>query len=221
MMATIDDLITRIGRRLRRKITSGTNLHTEVLDELTNAQNQLEEGATVPWFLNTTEVVAKGANASTIDMQADLTSTFIRLQDDEPVKYVDPTGAAVEDIFLPAQSEILILLQRYPGTGDVPKEWALDGQNIVVRPKPTQGISYNIRYVRKDPTLPAAGATTLWSLHYAALLMNMAGREIAWTLRDNDATQRFETDLGIARTEFIRSLLARENAGQVHEMGDP
>ena len=33
-MATIDSLVTRIGRRLRRGIASGTSLHTETIDEL-------------------------------------------------------------------------------------------------------------------------------------------------------------------------------------------
>jgi len=218
-MATIDQLVTRIARRLRRKAESGSNLQGEILDELGTAQDFLEESATLPWFLEVRVERAITANVSSF--LPSTTETFLRMRDDVPVKYIDPTGAAVEDVFLPAQSELLILFQRFPGTGEIPKEWVLDGANIIVRPKPTQPITYVIRFLGKDPTTPAEGATTLWSTHYSALLMNTAGREIAWTLRDTDATTRFEADLSIARSEYIRSITAREQAGQVHEMGDP
>lgn len=218
-MATIDEIVTRIGRRVRRKVTSGNNLQSEIIDELLHAQDKLEEGATLPWFLK--KVEARAISADAFSFPPSTSDTFLRMQDDEPVKYIDPTGVAAEDIFLPSQSELLLLLQRFPGTGAIPKEWVLDGANIIVRPKPTQAITYNVRFLRKDPTAPVEGATTLWSLHYSELLMSMTGKVIASSLRDNDATNRFEKDLSIARTEFIRSVTARQEAGQVHIMGDP
>lgn len=218
-MATINNLVTRIGRRLRRGVPDGSNLQSEILDELTHAQDKFEESATLPWFLQTS--ASRAISANVFSFTPNDSGIFLRLLDDEPVKYVDPTGIAVEDFFLPAQSELLILLQRFPGAGLVPKEWVLDGANIVVRPKPTQAITYTIRYFHKDPTAPVNDATTLWSLHYGDYLMNSAGMEIAISLRDSDAAKRFETNLSIAKTAFIRSITAREEAGQVHIMGDP
>ncbi len=220
-MATIDNIVTRIARRLRRTATSGSNLQSEIIDELVHAQNKLEEGATLPWFLKHMEEEAVLANVDVIDTDGDLAASFIRFQDDRPVTYTDPTGVATEKVDLPQQSELLILFQRYPGTGLLPKEFTLDEDNILLRPIPTQAITYQVRMFRKDPTVPAEGTTTLWSINFSDLLMNLAGREIAWSLRDDVAQARFTEDLVVARREYIKSVAAREDAGQVHIMGDP
>ncbi len=220
-MATIDSIVTRIGRRLRRGIASGSGLHTDTLDELVNAQNTLEESTTLPWFLAHKESEAAGANTEIVDVVADLTATFIRFIEDEPVVYTDPTGAAAEKVVLVPNSELLIMKQRFPGTGTIPKEYVLLGDEVILRPIPTQAITYQFRFFRKDPTVPAEGATTLWSTHFSDLLMNLAGLEIAWSLRDDVAGGRFERGLAIARSNYIKVVLAREEAGQVHVMGDP
>ena len=143
------------------------------------------------------------------------------MQDDEPLSYTDPTGNSTELIPVVPQSERKILLQRYPGTGDVPKEFIIDGNLIVVRPIPNQEITYTFRYYRKDPTIPAAGATTLWSRHFSNLLMNMAGKEIAWSLSNEAAFQRFNNDLNTAYQQFRNAVIAREESGMEHTMGDP
>jgi len=220
-MATIDSIVTRIGRRLRRGVLTGTNLNTEIIDELVAAQDKLEEGATLPWFLKHKESEPANANVEIIDVVIDLTATFIRFGDDEPLVYTDPTGDADEKVVLPQNSELLIMKQRFPGTGDIPKEFTLLGSEVILRPIPTQAITYQFRFLRKDPTVPAEGETTLWSTHFSDLLMNKAGMEIAWTLRDETAAQRFERDLVIATSNFIKAVTAREEAGQVHIMGDP
>lgn len=218
---TIDNIVIRIGRRLRRSVAEGTTLLVEVIDELVRAQDALEERTTLPWFLLHKEEEAALANIETISVVSDLVANFIRFIDDEPVVYIDPTGNAVEKVVLNSNSELLIMKQRFPGTGDIPKEYTLLGEEVIVRPIPTQAITYQFRFYRKDPTAPAAGVTTLWSTNFSDLLMNMAGKEIAWTLRDNDATARFEKDLIVAQSNFIKAIIAREQAGQVHVMGDP
>lgn len=220
-MATIDEIITRIGRRLRRGVASGSNFQGEIIDELVAAQSKLEEAPTLPWFLQHEETEAQAANAETIDVVAELEATFIRFLDDDPLLYLDPTGAADELFEVVQNSELRIMKQRFPGTALVPEEFVLVGKDIFLRPIPTQAITYTVRFYRRDPTAPAEGATTLWSTNFSDLLMNMAGVEIAWTLRDNDAFARFERDLALARTAFIKVVAARENAGQVHVMGDP
>lgn len=220
-MATINSIVTRIGRRIRRGVGSSTSLHTEIIDELVNAQDTLEESTTLPWFLKHKESEAAGANTEVINVVDDLTATFIRFVEDEPLVYTDPAGNSNEKIVLVPNSELLIMKQRHPGTGDIPKEYVLLGDEVIVRPIPTQTITYQFRFFRKDPTVPAEGATTLWSTYFSDLLMNLAGLEIAWSLRDADIGGRFERGLAIARSNYIKVVTAREEAGQVHEMGDP
>jgi len=220
-MATIDEIVTRIARRCRRKATSGSNFHTEILDELTLATAKLEESPTLPWFLLFNDTFAAAANDDDLSVLSDFTATFIRFADDEPLTYVDPTGEADENVVLVQNSELLILKQRYPGTGEIPKEFTLDNDIVYLRPSPTQAITYKPRYYRRDPTAVAASATTLWSTNFSDLLSNMAGKEIAWSLRDTDAFNLFKEDLVLAQRNYIRAVEARAQAGQSHEMGDP
>ena len=221
-MATIDEIVTRIGRRLRRGVGVGTSLLTEVIDELVSAQNKLEEAATLPWFLQHEEEEAQPADTETIDTVDELADTFIRFLDDDPLLFLDPAaGADAELSEIVQNSEFRIMKQRFPGTALIPREFVLIGKDIFVRPIPTQAITYTVRFYRKDPTVPATGATTLWSTNFSDLLKNMAGKEIAWTLRDMDAFKLFNDDLAIANVAFIKAMAARENAGQIHVMGDP
>lgn len=221
-MASIDSIVTRIGRRLRRGVAVGSNLVTEIIDELAQAQDKLEEAPTLPWFLQIEETESQAANVETIDTVAELTNTFIRFLDDDPLLFLDPAAVAGAELSEIVQnSEFRIMKQRFPGTGAIPKEFVLIGKDIFIRPIPTQAITYTVRFYRKDPTTPAIGATTLWSTNFSDLLMNTAGKEIAWTLRNEPAFAKFERDLISAKSDFIRVVTAREQAGQVHVMGDP
>jgi len=91
-VATIDQIIVRIGRRLRRGVADTTTLHTEIVDELVAAQNMLEEGATLPWFLEIEEIEVQPANTETIDTVAELADKFIRFLDDDPLLFINPAG---------------------------------------------------------------------------------------------------------------------------------
>lgn len=221
-MATINELVTRIARRVRRKAESGSNFHTEIIDELLHAQNKLEEGVTLPWFLHVEETESQAADIETIDVVAELSSTFIRFLDDDPLLFLNPAATANAELLeITQNSEFRIMKQRFPETGLLPKEFVLIGKDIFIRPIPTQAITYTVRFYRKDPTVPLEGATTLWSTNFSDLLMNMAGKEIAWTLRDDTAVKKFETDFAFAYLQYIKAVTARENAGQLHVMGDP
>ncbi len=216
---TTDDLITLLTRRLRRAAASGSNFEIEIIGELVHAQRKLEEGPTLPWFLKLTAIVDIGANEEVVPF-ADTGSSVIRLQDDKALAYHDPTEAAPEPIEVPQQSELAILHARNPGTGEVPREFYVEDAACIVRPIPTQALQYALRFYRKD-TEPVLAASTLWMINFPDLIMNMAGVELAWSLRDELATKRFTDDLVIARDRYIKMVAAREEAGQSHVMGDP
>lgn len=214
----LDDIINLIARRVRRKAESGSNLQVEIISEVVHAQRKLEEGPTLPWFLR--EEATTTASASTGKFSLDDTGySIIRLQDDKPVAYQDPAGKALENVEVYAEAELKILHGRYPGTAEVPRGWFLDDKDVVVRPIPTQSINYVLRFYHHD-TEPVLGEATLWTANFPDLIMNMAGFEIAWSLRDNEATTRFETNLARARDKFVKAVEAREQAGQDHVMGD-
>lgn len=217
--STTNDLITLLTRRLRRGAASGSNFETEIVGELVHAQRKLEEGPTLPWFLKLTTIVEIDANAEIVPF-ADTGSSVIRLQDDKALAYIDPEGADPEPIEVPQQSELAILHARNPGTGEVPREFYVEDAACIVRPIPTQALQYKLRFYRRD-TAPVLEASTLWMINFPDLIMNMAGAELAWSLRDEVALKRFTDDLATARNRYIKAVAAREDADQNHIMGDP
>ncbi len=217
--STTDDLITLLTRRLRRAAASGSNFETEIVGELVHAQRKLEEGPTLPWFLKTTATIIVDADDAEVLFE-DTGLSVIRLQDDKALAYTDPEGVADETIEVPQQSELAILHARNPGTGLVPREFYVEDAACIVRPIPTQILTYTIRVYSKD-TAPVLSASTLWMINFPDLIMNMAGVELAWSLRDEFALKRFTDDLAIARNRYFKAVHAREDAGQLHVMGDP
>lgn len=216
---TTDDIVLLLTRRLRRAAASGSNFEVEIVSEMVHAQRKLEEGPTLPWFLKTSTLVDIDADQETVPFD-DTGAAIIRLQDDKALAYVDPEGVAPEDIEVAQQSELAILHARYPGTGGVPKEFYVESNACIVRPIPTQALQYRLRFYQKD-TEPVLDAATLWTANFPDLIMNMAGVELAWSLRDEFALKRFTDDLVVARSRYVKAVHAREDADQVHIMGDP
>lgn len=225
-MSTIDELVTRMGRRLRRGVGSGTNLHTEIIDELVHAQEKLEDGPTLPWFLLRRPTLDVAGVHAVVPLTGNFLD-FIRIWDGgRGLEVLDPniTDADTEPYkIIPLDDDLTVVLQKQSGSVTdsitLPKIAFLEGEQFFIRQEQKIDRTYRLHAYFKDPTPPAEGATTLWSKFFGDLLMNMAGREVAWTLRDEASEVRFEKDLNVARSQFIRAVAARADAGQEHVMG--
>lgn len=214
----LEDIILLIARRCRRSAENGSNFQIEIISEIIHAQRKLEEGPTLPWFLKKSAEISVGANDPLVPFDSSGYS-IIRLQDDKPLAYQDPTGSSPEPIEVFQEAELKILTQKYPGTGAVPKEFYVETDVAIVRPTPTQALTYVLRFYHHD-TEPVLGAATLWTANFPDLIMNLAGFEIAWSLRNTEAAQFFERGAQLARDKFVKAVTAREEAGQEHIMGD-
>lgn len=187
-MATIDQLVSRMKVRMSRHQDSG--LDAKIIFELQAAQEMLEQGITLPWFLNTLGDV-------TVDIAHELLplglfTDYIRIADDD-------FGLRVLDS---SRSEPYVKLTRVPtyerlldfstGPGDAfPEGYFILGSNLLVRGKQSVGRTYRMSYFRKDPTPPDAGKTTLWSANAPNLLLAQAGIEVARYLRDGESLKYF------------------------------
>lgn len=225
-MSTIDELETRIGRRLRRGVGAGTNLRIEIIDELVAAQVKLEEGPTLPWFLLDRKTKVVTGVHSEVLLTTDF-ADFLRVWDGgRGLEVLDPNVTDVDEEpykVVPFDDDLTVVLQKHSGSVTdsvtLPKIAFQEGDTIFIRQEQKIDRTYRLHAYWKDPTVPATGVTTLWSINFSDLLMNMAGREIAWTLRDDASQTRFTEDLTLARSNFIRAVAARADAGQEHEMG--
>ena len=210
------DIIGLIAKRCRRAAPDGSIFQAEIITEIVHAQRKLEEGPTLPWFLKRTSTITSPAGESIIGLDS-VGYPVIRLQDDKPVSFVHPE--APEPIEIHQEAEWKILTQKYPGTADSPVEFYIENNEIWFRPIPLLEWNYVIRFYHNDIE-PVIGGTTLWLRYFPDLVMNLAGYEVAWSLRDQVAADRFGRDLQVSRHRFVNAVAAREEAGQTHIMGD-
>lgn len=217
-MANTRELVELIARRVRRAAAQASNFESEIILELKHAQEKLEEGPTLPVFLKADATISPAANAGELLLaNMNPANSVIRIQDDVPLAYNDTVSDELVEI--PLESELKILRQKYPGEAEQAKLAVFAGDKFIIRPVPTTAYVYTVRHYKHD-TAPTKDNSTLWTINFPDLIMNMAGYEVAYTLRDSEAMARFEKDQVIARTRFIRAVAAAEEAGQTHIMGD-
>lgn len=226
-MATVDQLVARIKRRLSRR--NDTTIDSLIIDEMAAAIEELESRPGLPHFLEHWKDSAVLADVGEIAVTGlvEPTGRFIRPMNDGPFSVLD-TSIATGDQYK--------LIRRYPSletlltdltgtTEGFPEGYVIShnmtsGIIIVVRPIPTVARTYRFRYYRGDPTAPAAAGTNLWTTHAGPLVLAETGFNVAQYLRDQAALQFFAQKRAEARREFINSAAALEMADFDNSMGD-
>jgi len=95
-MASINEIVTRIARRLRRPAVSGSNLQTEIIDELAAAQAKLEEGPTLPTYLFGFGIfISTTAPKASIHIETEFGITGFIRPIENPMTYTLPAGGTV------------------------------------------------------------------------------------------------------------------------------
>lgn len=223
-MATTDLLVSRIKRRLSR--TNDTTTTAAVIDELVAAQERLEDEPFLPAFLGGNEIQLAAQTTHIVDL-ASLITGFLRLDQrlGGALFYVDT-----------AQDEPYVRIKRYDDreqlkqinagdlvAGGFPLGYVAGDTTIELRPRPTASVpaTLRVRYYKSDPTIPAAGNTTLWTAKAPMLIMGEAGAAIATYLRDDKALEVFNAMIARAKATLVRSDQAGEDADQEYVMGDP
>lgn len=220
-MASVDNIVARIKRRLSRK--NDANIGTDIIDELASAQERFEDGPTLPRFL-IAPVVNTGLSAETLDLST-LTG-FLRLEE-KGIYVQDPQADPTGEQYVPVYKEDYdVMISRNLGSAQdaqtLPKYYALVGNVAYFRPIPYAGTTFNLRifYYRRDPTAPIAGGSTLWCTNLPTLMMAEAGREISKYLRDDAALKYFEARYQEAYSQnFLRPKQAFDDSAQEMVMG--
>lgn len=215
-MSDVDQIVTRIKRRLSRSNVAG--LDTTIIDELNNTQEELESRSTLPSFIVTTEQIVLVAADDIIDVSADLTAKFLRFLDDSPVQLhfenADETWQPVPRFI--TQEE---LKSRWPGAGSQPRGWSFTYPNLMVRPTPDTSITLKLQFYERVAPM-AAGNSTAWTTNASELLIAQTGIEVAQQLRDANARAYFVEKYKIANKNYIQRLSAEEMAGLSTSRGE-
>lgn len=219
-MATINDLVSRIKYRLSRQQDS--SIDTRIIAELAAAQESLEGGTTLPWFLNVQlpyEVSGAHDNFSVLNYP-----DFLRVaEDDYALRVEDLTREDETLVKLTRQDTFEKLIGYEPGEADastLPVTYCILGNTIHVRKKQVVTRNYYLSYFRKDPTIPAANAITLWSTYVPELLAAEAGIQVAQYLRDPSAIKFFMGLRSVKFAEMLRRNQALQDADQNYVMGE-
>lgn len=219
-MATINDLVSRIKYRLSRQQDS--SIDARIVAELVAAQESLENGTTLPWFLLTQssfEVVGAHDSFSLLNYPR-----FLRTaEDDYGFRVEDVTRADETLLKLQKQDTFEKLIEYRSGYADAstyPETYCVLGNTIHVRLKQVVSRTYYLSYYQKDITVPAANGSTLWSTNVPDLLAAEAGTMVAQYLRDKEAIQLFAGLRGAKFAEMLRRNQALQDSDQNYVMDE-
>lgn len=202
-MATAGDLVTLIAGRIGNR----TDLGTTILAEMIAAQRVLEKSPPYPWWLAT--VWSAGISAASTS----LTSLgFIEFVEDS-LFVLGPTGGTAYSPPRPLSgSHYAHAVQAVLERGLI-KNYTLVGDTAYWNPSPD--LAYDIKGIMytKDTVLVNTSSSNLWTNQGDDLLMAYTGFEVASSLRDMGAMERFAGSKQVARAR-----MSSENTSRLESM---
>jgi hypothetical protein len=235
--------------RIQQKLGFRTDLVSQIQQALQDAQDQLERGATLPWFLiqeDQTFVITPSVPASATPQEYALPTTFIRDVDEQdgtlrwqkqkpgPQVFLERLDYAVAEkrfygktvvtydegvVIIPSEDT-----QFSPGT---PIAYVVRANTVRIYPGPD--ITYNLlwSYYAHDDNITGSNMTNNWLTFAPYLLIGEAGSLIAEDTRDKEAFDAFQiildgsprTGSRGARKDFQALMFEREIGGRTYAMG--
>lgn len=219
-MATTDQIVTLVKYRLSRQQDS--TIDGRILSELVAAQESLENGLTLPWFLLT----QASYEVSGVHDSFGLSNYpgFIRIaEDDFGFRVEDLTRTDETLVKLTKQDTYEQLLRYSAGTADettLPEAYCVLGNTIHIRKKQIVTRKYYLSYFKEDSTIPAAGNSTLWTQNVPELLQAEAGMHVARYLRDPEAFAIFSELRKVEYARMAKRTQALQDADQSYVMDE-
>lgn len=196
---TRDEAVTRIQRTLGYRSDS----IQEVLDALKDAQQQLELGTTLPWFLKEDGSLTTTANTATVDLPDD----FLRLRE------IEDDRPAIGTTFLRVLSRGEAV-QAYEGDDAAqPRVLVLKSESVELFPTPDTVYTIHFPYYKKATVL-TTNVENLWLEHAPMVLIGAAGLLVAADRRNRTAIEKFQSQLAIGWEGVHRENAQREVAGR-------
>jgi len=209
---TRDEAVAQIQQRMGFH----TGLASEIQTALQQAQQQLEHGEELPWFLK--------SEYATINTVADeervvVPTDFLReLEDDEWLYHYDAAALLPEDEHIPLEKvPPLEGRWRYPGSG-APKLYSLDKDYIRIFPTPDDIYTLKMQYYKQDAVL-SSNIENEWLKHRPFILIGLAGMHVTSGSRDQAAYDKFSNLYAAEYMTMINVEIARQEAGATRQRG--
>lgn len=203
------------------EIQEGLNFRTDqaaaIIRRLQRVQFLLEQGRTLPWFLEVNTTVAVAANA---DLLVTSLPNFIREirnpQRGMGVYYLDSDNAPV---FL----QKLDRAENWQSLGvgestDTVRAYSLLATSLQLFPRTHVAVSLTVDYYAKDVVL-ATNITNLWLTNAPYLMIGNAGASFAQTLENTTAYNEFTQLAQVAWQAIFAETIEREIANRQYIVG--
>lgn len=209
---SIDIVMGRLGNR------TAPPLRAKILNEMDFCQqNDLEGGATLPWFIITENAIT---NTKVGERRIALPPDFIReAEEKDPVKVV----AGGEDVRLVKMGYDQALEEFGDESVGPPQAYALRGNYFLLFPIPDDIYQLKIPgyYARQDPPIDSEASENAWFRWASDLLVAKSGLVVAsMYLKDPDLVQVFTVLLQQAQDRLFKMEVAREEANRERQSGD-
>lgn len=238
-----DTMVARIQEKLGFKQTLVSNIQGALQDE----QDDLERGATLPWFLLQEDqpfTITPAVPATSTPQQYNLPTGFISEADDQdgnlrlqlttpgPQIFIEKMDYREAEEFFFAQrqvwwdgEEVIIQGEDSPPVAGAPKAYVLRKNQVRIYPGPDKVYNLLWTFYAHDQRLDGGNVTNQWSTNIPWLLIGRAGLKMAMSLRDKDAASAFQLILGGgpgfagAEKTYLAMLYDREIGGRRYSMG--
>lgn len=207
-----------IETEIRNKLAYNTGLSSSlIVTSINNAQNLLEEGPILPWFLESDYV----SLTTTIgDEKVALPTNFIREVEEKALWYYDSTA---DSPWVELAKNVLEDNRTTFNTANTisgpPKSYSIQGSNIRVFPKPDAVYTLKFIYYKHEDLLTAGSDTNDWSTNFPYLLIGKAGGLLAMDSRDKDGMQIFSAIEAMEMDRLGRAVDARKWANFTMQRG--
>jgi predicted nuclease of predicted toxin-antitoxin system len=213
--AAINLLMLRLGNR------TDTATRTACLSEMQLAQERMEGGALLPWFLR----IDNTALSTTAGQEyVDISSlNFIREDDDWGGVWWKDTTITAPDQWVRIDKDAYYAMQAFYADSEAatPEKYAYMSERLYLRPFPADVYPLRIQGYARDTAVADTATTNLWLTNAADWLIAETGLVVsAHHLRDDDLAKRFAGMTADARLRVQVADEARRHAGRSYQMGD-
>lgn len=238
-----DTMVARIQEKLGFRSTLVSNIVGALQDE----QDELERGATLPWFLlneDTPFTITPANPATATPREYALPSDFISEADDQdgnlryqpivpgPQTFIQKMDyREAEEFFFATRkvwwdgTEIVTQSTQQAPTPGQPKIYVLRKNTVRIYPGPDKVYNLLWTYYAHDNRLDQQNLSNDWSTNIPWLLIGRAGLKMAMSTRDKDAASAFSLILNGqpgfqgAENAYHALLYDREIGGRNYHMG--
>lgn len=190
-----------------------TNLDSEIVTHLQNAQSDLELGITLPWFL-LEEDVTISVTAGNRDYP--LPDGFLRLHEDDPLHFIDENGSTRTLAKKPYAEALNYYSGFEPGN---PQAYSIRKETFFISPEPSAAITITYSYFKAAPELTDGTTENDWLTYFPYLLIGEAGLRMSEGAQNPKAQKFFANMLARDRVRLSNVIAEREQQNTSYALG--